>query len=730
MSRLHAEQEYAAGQQLLMQGMLEDAVDAFHRVLNAQPAHVGALHALGVLARHFGKPDAAEVLLSEARKHAPNDGRILNDLGLMLEGKGRKTRAAAYYRAAQRGDPQSGDAFFNLGNLLLDQSRMSAALHNYHQALEILGERADILYNCGLAYQQLGRSAEARDAYQRALALEPDMTEALVNLGVIELGAGDFSTAKELLLRAVSLNPAHAVAMRHIGAAFARAGDAQGGAGVLEQMALVAENQGRVDDAIRCYQGALQLVPRSATVRYNLGRLHAHRGDHVAARKALSEAVHLDPAFFEAHVNLGVLLRMTGEPAAAAASLREALALRPGDPTVLNSLGNALGDLSELEEAIACYREAVTASPGFAEAHNHLGNMLEVVGDFDQAEQHFRMALEGRPDYAQAHYNLGELLLAAGAYAAGWRECLWRVREEHGTAYIRDPRNPRYELPLPAPIPGNKLAGRRILLLSDQGIGDEIFYLRYAVALRERGAWVAYRPSDRLAPLARRSGWADVFIEGDPLPEGLDHVARVTDAPILAGEVLERPPLPARLDQQAWRADQVAEELRAMGDGPYLGVTWEAGVKTERSLHKRIDPALIGGVLADWPGQLVVLQRNPSPGDIDAFSEAAGRAVLDLSASNHDLEEVLSVLASLDEYVGVSNTNMHLLAALGRQARVLVVNPPEWRWGLRGDASEWFPGFSLYREQHLEGWSTALSALRGDLSHYLTHSAYRGSPES
>jgi len=62
----------------------------------------------------------------------------------------------------------------------------------------------------------------------------------------------------------------------------------------------------------------------------------------------------------------------------------------------------------------------------------------------------------------------------------------------------------------------------------------------------------------------------------------------------------------------------------------------------------------------------------------------------------------------------VSNTNMHLRAALGRTARVLVPLPPEGRWGSSGEVSPWFPGFAVYRDT--AGWDAALERLRADLA--------------
>jgi len=89
--------------------------------------------------------------------------------------------------------------------------------------------------------------------------------------------------------------------------------------------------------------------------------------------------------------------------------------------------------------------------------------------------------------------------------------------------------------------------------------------------------------------------------------------------------------------------------------------------------------------------------------------------VHDFSALNEDLEGMLALLALIDEYIGVSNTNMHLRAAAGRTAHVLVPCPAEWRWMAAGESSPWFPGFSIYR-QGLDGnWGPAFAKLRQTL---------------
>jgi hypothetical protein len=91
------------------------------------------------------------------------------------------------------------------------------------------------------------------------------------------------------------------------------------------------------------------------------------------------------------------------------------------------------------------------------------------------------------------------------------------------------------------------------------------------------------------------------------------------------------------------------------------------------------------------------------------------RDVHDLSVASEDLEDMLALLSLLGEYVGVSNTNMHLMAGVGRTARVLIPHPPEWRWTVREGESPWFPGFETYRQQADGDWTPALGRLARDL---------------
>ena len=113
---------------------------------------------------------------------------------------------------------------------------------------------------------------------------------------------------------------------------------------------------------------------------------------------------------------------------------------------------------------------------------------------------------------------------------------------------------------------------------------------------------------------------------------------------------------------------------------------------------------------------LIVLQRGAREGETGRLAQTCGRQVHDLAAWNEDLDDAAALLAALDDYVGVSNTNMHLVAGIGRTARVLLHYPPEWRWLARAGEAVFFPGFGLYPQERNGSWAAALERLRAELA--------------
>jgi hypothetical protein len=200
---------------------------------------------------------------------------------------------------------------------------------------------------------------------------------------------------------------------------------------------------------------------------------------------------------------------------------------------------------------------------------------------------------------------------------------------------------------------------------------------------------------------------------------------RLRDFPVRIAAFWPPVPPPLALPPLAERVAEVRRRLAAIGKPPYVGITWRGGTPPSEqrmafwALFKEIGIAPLAAALHDIPGTFIALQRKPAPGEIDALAHALGRPVHDFTDLNEDLEGMLALLAQIDEYIGVSNTNMHLRASVGRTGRVLVPSQPDCRWMYAGRSSVWFPGFTVYRQSPRGDWITALADLKRDLARQL-----------
>jgi len=526
----------------------------------------------------------------------------------------------------------------------------------------------------------------------------PQHYSALIREAETSLADGRLDQAERALAEIVRLNPREHLAW--------------------SLLASIALQRGEGDVALAHARRAHELDRRNVAYLNLLAVAQAEAGELDRAEATTRRALREQPTYAEAHYNLGKVLEKRGDLAAARRAYERAVALAPRYPGARGNYALLLQRLGELEQAVDVLQAAVADDPTDTHDLVLLGKALMGARGHDAGIALYEAAAQRMPESAMLRRALAHALLAAGDWRRGWQ------------AYLgRDALGPRVRAELPAPLP-ERLDGVGVLLLSEQGLGDALFFLRFAPALARRGARLRVRAPDKLAGLLRATGVFDEVIaesgqnadqSAGPLPA--ERVLHLGDLPYLLGSDRPEPafPLKARAELAAeWR-----DRLGRLGPGPYVGVTWRAGTDFRRgpefgrsmqALSKEIELSALGGALGRAPGTLVSLQRRPAPDETRALAALAGRPVHDLSEVNDDLESALALVSVLDEYVAVSNTSVHLRAGAGRTSRVLVPFPPEWRWMAKGAESPWFPGSRVYRQSAGRDWAQALAALAADLA--------------
>jgi tetratricopeptide (TPR) repeat protein len=481
------------------------------------------------------------------------------------------------------------------------------------------------------------------------------------------------------------------------------------------QRALQQLQQGRDAEAEVTLRALVAANPRDDQLRYLLGVALVRQKKDEEAIEFLRRAIALSHRHADYHNALGSALRNAGQLEASIEAFGRALKLDPNLHDARYNLALAYQFNRQFDHAEAEIRRVITASPRDVEVVQALTNLRWLQGDYEGALGLLREAIERVPESGNLRFSLGDRLLALGRFEEGWFHYLWRINRHLFLERLGLPFNqPELFEPFDA-----DLSGRTVHVHAEQGIGDDLFFLRFVPFLRERGARLVGAVTPRLMDMVARSGALD------ELQPAVERAPRSADYRLLADLpfLLEAHKLPLprslRFAPLAEKAAEIAVRLQGLRR-PLIGLTWRAGTGPEQgdrnALYKEVPFNKFVAMAQRLPGTLLALQRAPKESEIEKLGAACGPRLVDLSALNADLEGMLALLAQIDDYVGVSNTNMHLCAALGRGARVLVGRGVEFRWMTEGAESPWFPGFHAYRPTHQLDWIPAFDAVAADLA--------------
>jgi tetratricopeptide (TPR) repeat protein len=482
---------------------------------------------------------------------------------------------------------------------------------------------------------------------------------------------------------------------------------------------------GRFQEAQGAFRQVLALDPVSIDARLGLAQACLGSNDTALATAWLSDACRLAPGRPEPNVRLAELL-LAQQLFAQALPLYHRLYHDIGarDRATLLHFGFCLEQVGEVEDSIVLYREAVTRDPAFVEAHVDLAGVLWRVGDYegslshakaavalapdhpyavrivgtallnlgrlDEAEPHLRRALALKPHFALAQVDLAFTLLLAGRMPEGWD---WYEKRWNDTARLQRPSywKPAYEWRgLDQP-----LAGQRIVVYGEQGLGDQVQFARYLPVLQGLGATVHAALRPELVSLVEHSFpgvrgvtpatdlQADLHVALLDLPQRL----RTTLDTIPSREPYLKPPA-ERLAHWQGRFSAFEGKLR-------LGLAWSGFAAHVNDRNRSLPLSLFRRLLENDALQCFSLQKSAGGRFTDIAPQPG--TLVDPTPEWTDCTDSAAMLRQLDLVITVDSAVAHLAAAVGTPVWLLLPPNPDFRWMLGRDDTPWYAGMRLFR---------------------------------
>ena len=614
------------------------------------------------------------------------------------------------------------------------------------------------------ALHQAGELREAERVYTGLLERDPGDVECLNLLGLIHADTGRTDTSIQLLRVAIGIAGPEPWLCRNLGIVLERTGDLAGAVACFRQAVEGAPKDheiwgalgglltrlDRIEESISSWMQALENAPPddAATAKYRLALANAmallgdggaaiphydlvlrsdpenieatfHRAvacmqesDIESAINGFRQTLELDPRHARASNNLGVLYQLKQDYRRAIESYGRSVRLDPMYHAALYNLGTAWLDSANPKEAIGVFRKLLKTQPNHVAAWTNLGNARLARNETDAAVDSYNSALEIDPDNATASWNLGIVRLLTGNFLQGWAgyEQRFEVQNAPGRGAFRTPL-----------WHGESLAGKRLLLHAEQGLGDTLQFVRYASVFTEQGARVTVECQPSLLTLLTSSTVAADWIAapkvepGSTVVAGVDHLPEadyqlpMMSAPHRAYTTIESIPFPSgylRAPSEAiqrWRT-----WLGSQTSALRTGICWAGNPNHKNDRNRSIPPELLCELEAANGVEWVNLQKgNPIPPSLKMRNAAA---------ELEDFADTAGLIENLDLVVAVDTSVAHLAGALGKTVWILLPFAPDWRWLLERSDSPWYSSARLFRQRDTGKWRPLLKKVAEELS--------------
>ena len=575
---------------------------------------------------------------------------------------------------------------------LYNQGKLLAVIELAELLTQQYPKAFDVWNLLGAAYKGLGRTLEASKAFKKVTELNPTYAEAYNNMGVVLRQQGELEAALEAYRKALSLKPDFAE--------------------VYYNMGNLLNVQGKLDDAIDAYTQVILLKPDFAEAHSNMGIILKEKGNLEEAKAAYNKAISIKPDYAVAYYNMGNLLRDQSMLREALKFYKRALYLKPDYALAHNNIGVVLREIGNLEAAVDSYKKAIEIMPKFAEAHNNLGVALNEKGDLEEGLESYNLALALNPNYAEAHENLSYALLKKGMLGQGFDEYEWRWKTPKGLRRKRNFIKPLWDGKA-------SLQNKRILLWSEQGIGDTINWSSQIPSVESKAKGCILQCNEKLHPLLSRS-FPNIKIEREDrkfdntrgdidyhLPMGSLYRQSLSENFIKTNSDAFLIPDPKRI--KFWK-----DRLKSLGNGPYIGIAWKSSVMTSNRLPNYAP-------LIDWSPLLrllnvkfINLQYKDFEGDLNWIKNEFGVKVhnfKDLDLYNN-IAEVAALSAALDFVVSTICTVPLISAGVGTKTKLANWRQSAWNSILHHPVG---PSVDIFERNTWDSWENVFRAISEDI---------------
>ena len=470
------------------------------------------------------------------------------------------------------------------------------------------------------------------------------------------------------------------------------------------ELGILLEKTGALDKAIHYYKEAIARDVKFVKAYNNIGVILYKQGRYNAAIEIFKLSLKADSQYSATYVNLGAACNKAKRYEEGEKALLHAIMIDEENSGAYANLGNIYNKMKRYDEAIIQHEMALMLDDRSASNYANIGISYKNLRRYTQAKEALQKAIMIDPYFVNAHFDLATTYFTLGEYEKGFEAYEWRFKKPEMQGLLKD-----LEKVLQKPLltlEGDSMH-KKVFLYTEQGYGDTLQFVRFVKLLKEKfpALHITLQVRAGLKSLLEGLSYIDRVIDRDEAIGDFDCQCALMSLPYLLGTSIDT--LPTKTPYiEVFDGDI---DLSLEGDRLNIGIVWGASSTGESYEDKVFSLAHFKPWTKDKDIKLYSLQVA---GDVKEIQELGYEDdVVDLEEKLYDFKQTALAIEKLDLVITSDTSVAHLAGALGKEAWVILQKNADWRWGLEGETSLWYPSLKLIRQEKQGDWESAFKKL-------------------
>jgi len=477
------------------------------------------------------------------------------------------------------------------------------------------------------------------------------------------------------------------------------------------EIALSYHKLGIIEEAKKRYEHILDVYPKNFDALHLLGTIHLQKNNYDEALVLITKAIKLNSKSEIFYNNRGLVLFELRKFNDAALNYSKALKINSRFVEAYNNYAIVLQSLNQSDKALSVLNKAILINDKNASLFTRKGIIQRELGLFEESLENLNKAIRIDKTYVDAYFAKSLTLIAAGRLSEGWKlhEYRWKSPSYKSKRIITN--KPQWE---------KKEKKKKILLWSEQGIGDEIMCSSLINELLKHCSKLIVASDKRLIPLYKRS-FSEKITFIDTLLLEKEQIDYDFHLPIFSLPLhFKNDPNDQSIGKKYLFADiKRTQSIRKKIDNPnnkkIIGISWKS-VSWISSRSFSLNDFLEYFNTDKYI--FVNLQYGNVSLELENAYKKLGIRVQDIDSVDNfnDLDGLASLIEACDKIVSIDNITIHLAGALGKDTHVLLPYNSDYRWILYRKKSIWYDSLNLYWQSKDTKWENAFKEINNQIN--------------